>query len=136
MTAFQHVSDNTFSTLGQDLKKRISMQVIFHESMPQTTMKAISIEGQSDLIPSMDKFLCNFNRLYLTSEAFRGNLMVGLMTVFVAKSEGERNPQYSQRVLNFMLALSASGDRKAFPFVSANLCLVSVQHTARITSQK
>jgi hypothetical protein len=126
MTAFQRASDNTFSTLGQDLKKRISRQVIFHESMPQTTMKAISIEGQSDSMPIMDKFLCNFNHLYLTSEAFRGNLMVGLMTAFVEKSEGERNPQYSQRVLNFMLALSASGDRKAFQFVSANLCSVSV----------
>jgi hypothetical protein len=85
MTAFQRASGNTFSTLGQDLKKRISMQVIFHELLPQTTMKAISIEGQSDLMPSMDKFLCNFNPLYLTSEAFRGNLMVGLMTTFVAK---------------------------------------------------
>jgi hypothetical protein len=57
MTAFQHASDNTFSTLGIDLKKRISMRVKFHESMSQTTMKAISIEGQSDLMPSMDKFL-------------------------------------------------------------------------------
>jgi hypothetical protein len=52
--------------------------------------------------------------------------MVGLMTAFVAKSEGKRNPQHSQRVLNFMLALSASGIRKAFQFVSANLCSVSV----------
>jgi hypothetical protein len=135
MTAFQRASDNTFSTLGQDLKKRISMQVIFHEPMPQTTMKAISIEGQSDSMPSMDKFLCNFNHLYLISEAFRGNLMVGLMTAFVAKSEGERNPQYSQRV-HFMLALFASGDRKAFQFVSANLCSVSVRHIAPITSKK
>jgi hypothetical protein len=62
--------------------------------------------------------------------------MVGLMTAFVAKSEGERNPQYSQRVLNFMLALSASGNRQVFQFVSANLCSVSVRHIARITSQK
>jgi hypothetical protein len=62
--------------------------------------------------------------------------MVGLMTAFVAKSGGERNPQYSQRVLNFMLVLSASGDRKAFQFVSANLCSVSVRHIACITSKK
>ncbi len=75
------------------------------------TMKAISIKGQSDLMLGMDDFLRNFNGLYLTSEEFRGNLMVGLMSTFVAKSEGNRNPQYSQRVLNFMLALSASGDR-------------------------
>ncbi len=62
--------------------------------------------------------------------------MVGLMSAFVAKLKGEKNPHYSQRVLNFMLALFASRDRKAFQFVSANLCLVSVQHIARITSQK
>jgi hypothetical protein len=126
MKAFVHASDNTFSALGQDPKKRIAMQVNFYEFMSPTTMKAISIEGQSDLMPSMDNFLCKFKCLYLTSEAFRGNLMVGLMTAFVAKSEGERNLQYSQRVLNFMLALSTSGYRKAFQFVSANLCSVSV----------
>ncbi len=62
--------------------------------------------------------------------------MVGLMIAFVAKSIGKRNQHYSQRVLNFMLALSASGDRKAFLFVSANLCSVLVQHIACITSQK
>jgi hypothetical protein len=62
--------------------------------------------------------------------------MVGLMTAFVAKSEGDRNPQYSQRVLNRMLALSASGARNTFQFVSANLCSVSVRHIAHITSQK
>jgi hypothetical protein len=104
--------------------------------MSPLTMNAISIEGQSDSMPSMDNFLCKFNRLYLTSEAFRGNLMVGLMTAFVAKLEGEKNPQYSQRVLHFMLALSASVNRKAFQFVSANLCSVSVPHIARITSKK
>jgi hypothetical protein len=96
MKSFAHSSDNTFCALGPDLKKRIAMQVKFFESMSPTTIKAISIEGQSDSLPSMDDFLCNFNHLYLTSEAFRGNLMVGLMSAFVAKSEGNRNPQYSQ----------------------------------------
>jgi hypothetical protein len=136
MKSVAHTSDNMFSALGLHLKKRIAMQVKFYESMSPTTMKAISIERQSDLLPSMDGFLCNFNHLYLTLEAFRDNLMVGLMSAFVAKLEGKRNPKYSQRVLNFMLVLSESGDRKAFQFVSANLCLVSVRHIACITSQK
>jgi hypothetical protein len=57
MKAFMHANDNTFSALGQDLKKRIAMQVNFYESMSPTTMKAISIEGQSDSMPSMDFFL-------------------------------------------------------------------------------
>jgi hypothetical protein len=123
MKSFAHSSDDTFSALGLDLKKRIAMQVKFFKSM---SPKAISIEGQYDFLPSMDDFLCNFNNLYLTSDEFRGNLMVGLMRAFVAKSEGHRNLQYSQRILNFMLALSAGGDKKAFQFVSANLCSVSV----------
>ena len=62
--------------------------------------------------------------------------MVGLMTAYTAKADGAMNPQYPQRVLNFMLALSASGDRKAFQYVSANLCSVSVRHIAHITSKK
>jgi hypothetical protein len=136
MKSVAHASDNTFSALGLHLKKRIAMQLKFYESMSLTTMKSIFIEGQSDSLPSMDDFLCNFNHLYLTLKAFRGNLMVGLISAFVAKLEGKRNLQYSQRVLNFMLALSASCDRKAFQFVSANLCLVSVRQIARITSQK
>jgi hypothetical protein len=63
MKAVVHASDNTFSALGQDLKKRIAMQVKFYESMSPMTMKAISIEGQSDLMHGMDDFLCNFNRM-------------------------------------------------------------------------
>lgn len=62
--------------------------------------------------------------------------MVGLMTAYTAKADGAMNPQYPQRVLNFMLALSASGDRKAFQYVSANLCSVSVRHISHITSKK
>jgi hypothetical protein len=85
MKSVAHASDNMFSALGLHLKKRIAMQVKFYESMSPTTMKAISIEGQSDSLPGMDDFLCNFNHLYLTSEAFRGNLMVGLISAFVAK---------------------------------------------------
>ncbi len=83
MKAFVHASDNTFIALGQDPRKRIGVQVYFYESISPMTMKTISIEGQSDSMPSMDNFLCTFNRLYLTSEAFRGNLMVGLMTALL-----------------------------------------------------
>jgi hypothetical protein len=83
MKYFSHSSDNTFSALGLDLKKRIAMQVKFFESMSPMTIEAISIDRQSDSLPSMDDFLCNFNRLYLTSEAFRGNLMVGLMSALL-----------------------------------------------------
>jgi hypothetical protein len=65
MKAFVHASDNTFSALGQDLKKRIAMQVNFYESMSPTTMKAISIEGQSDSMPGMDNFLCKFLTVFI-----------------------------------------------------------------------
>ena len=62
--------------------------------------------------------------------------MVGLLNAYVAKADGAVNPQYSTRVINFMLALYASGDRKAFQYVSGNLCSVSVRHIARLTSKR
>ena len=136
MGSFANAEDNSFTAIGLDLKKRMSQQVKIYNSMPQNTMNAIAIEGQSDSIPRMDTFLHSFNRLHQTYEAFRGSLMVGLMTAYVAKADGAVNPQYSKRVLNFMLALYASGDRKAFQYVSGNLCSVSVQHKARLTSKK
>jgi hypothetical protein len=61
MKAVAHASDNLFSALGQDMKKRIVMQVKFYESMLPMTMKAISIKGQSDSMLGMDDFLCNLS---------------------------------------------------------------------------
>ena len=61
---------------------------------------------------------------------------MGLMNAYVAKADGVVNPQYSIRVLNFMLALYASSNRKAFQYVLANLCSVSVRLIAHLTSKK
>jgi hypothetical protein len=52
----------------------------------------------------MDNFLLSFNKLYLTSVSFRGELLIDLMKALVAKFNGVANPCYGQRVLNFMLA--------------------------------
>jgi len=139
MAKFVNASNDTFTAIGLDLKKRVALQLKFYKSMPQNAMNAISIQGQLDTMPSMpsmDNFLRSFNRLYQTSEPFRKSLMVGLLTAYVAKADGAVNPQYPTRVINFMLALYASGDRKAFQFVSGNLCSISVRHIARLTSKK
>ncbi len=136
MTSFLKTADDTFTLIGLDLKKRIALQVEFYKSFSQSAINSIAVPGQTDSIPSMDNFLSSFIRLYQTSEEFKGSLMLGLMTAYVAKADGALNPQYSKRVLNFMLALSASGNKKAFQYVSGNLCSVSVRHIARLTSKK
>ena len=136
MTSFLKTANNMFTAIGLDLKKHLAVRVQFYKSLSQKTINAIAVPGQSDALPSVDNFLSSFIRLYRTSEDFRGSLMCGLMTAYVAKADGATNPQYSKRVLNFMLALYASGDKKAFQYVSGNLCSVSVRHVARVTSNK
>ena len=46
------------------------------------------------------------------------------------------NPQYGTDVLNFFLALSASGDKGAFEFVSGNLCGVSLRRMKTISAKR
>lgn len=121
LQTFANTGEDAYTTLGRDLKKRIAYQVQWFKSLSESTKKTITIPGRSDNLPSMDNFLLSFNKLYLTSESFRGELLIDLMKALVAKFNGLANPRYGQRVLNFMLALSASGDRKAFQYVSANL---------------
>ena len=64
MAKHLHAADSLFTALGLDLKKRVALQVKFYKSMPQNAMRAISIQGQSDSMPSMDNFLRSFIRLY------------------------------------------------------------------------
>ena len=62
--------------------------------------------------------------------------MVTLTKGYVAKIEGVTNPSYGKKVLNFFLAMCASGDKKSFELVSANLCQVLLRHIKRVTALK
>lgn len=51
------------------------------------------------------------------------------------KLDGVENPQYGTKVLNFNLALSASGDKKACEYVSGNLVGVRLCHMQSIMAR-
>lgn len=52
------------------------------------------------------------------------------------KLDGVNNPINGEKVLNFFLALAASGQMKAFEFVSGNLWQMSKCHAQRIMAKK
>ena len=63
-------------------------------------------------------------------------IKVNLMQAYVANVEGVNNPKYGSMVLNFMPALSASGNKKAFEYISGNLFLVSLHRVLTLTAKK
>ena len=88
------------------------------------------------LVPFRDKFLSSFFKLYHTNDgAFKNSLMMCLCRAYVAKAEGIRSPEYGAKVVNFMLALSAT-NQKAMDFVLANLCSLSICHVQRLRSTR
>ena len=52
------------------------------------------------------------------------------------KVDGVPNPQYGTDILNFFPALSASGEKKVFEFVSGNLCGVSLRRMKTIAGKR
>ena len=54
--------------------------------------------------------------------------MVSLVKGYVSKFEGLVNPPYGTKVLELFLDLAAIGDKKAFKFVSGNMCGVLLLH--------
>jgi hypothetical protein len=87
-------------------------------------------------VENVDTFLANFIKHYQKNETFRSSLVICMMKGYVAKCEGSSNHPYGAKVLNFMLALAASGSQKRFEYVSANLCSVSLQHIEHLTRER
>ena len=46
------------------------------------------------------------------------------------------NPQYSTKVMNSLLGLYASDDKRSFYYVSTNLCIIFLFHTQQMISSK
>ena len=67
-----------------------------------------------DFMLGVDSFLDKFVEHCKTNPKFRSSLVVLLMKGCVAKVDGIKNPKHGTKVLNFMMALAASGDKKAF----------------------
>ena len=134
------MSDSTLTHLGRKVKQKISMRIKFYSLFKPAILERInnvnSQEKQSCYIPSVDNFIQRFSWHYQQEESFRQSLIVQLLHASMAKMEGSTNPHYGAKVLNFMLALSACGNSKAFEFVSANFCSVSMRHIARVTAER
>ena len=106
------------------LKIRLILMVAFYKSL-STSEAATKIVNPSGYIPGVDSFLDNFIKHYQSNSKVRDSLVVNLMKGYVAKVEGIQNPKYGAKVLNFFMALAASGDKKVFEYCSGNLCAVS-----------
>ncbi len=84
----------------------------------------------------MDAFSTSFLKYYQSNPEFKQSLIVNLLQANVAKAEGIQNPQFSAKVMNFFLAMTAQVNKKTFDFVSANLCQVLLKHIQQIPAAK
>jgi hypothetical protein len=80
--------------------------------------------SQTGFSHGVEAFITSFLKYYQSNPEFKQSLIVNLLQAFDAKAEEIQNPQYSAKVMNFFLAMTAQGNNKAFDFVSANLCQV------------
>ena len=135
MSDFTKAADATFSAEGKSLKQRLMLASSFYKSV-NSGAAANAVKSTSGYLPGIDPFLASFIKNYKENPSFRDSLVVNLMKGYVAKVDGVKNPQYGLKVLNFFLALSASGDKRAFEFVSGNLAGVSLRWMKHLTAKK
>ena len=119
-------SDQLYSQEGKALKDIVRHGVEFYKSLSSSQESSI-VKHASGYMPGVDSFLDKFIGHYNSNEDFKQSLIVTLVKAYVAKVEGVDNPHYGSKVLNFFMALAASGDKKAFEYVSGNLCDVSLR---------
>ena len=82
-------------------------------------------------VPSTDKFLSDFCKLYQSNPKIKDSLLVCLMKSIVCKMSGQINPKYHANVFNFYMAMYASGNKTLFNYVSGNLLGPSLRHMRR-----
>ncbi len=88
------------------------------------------MQDDKGVVKNVDTFLANLIKHYQKDETFRSSLVICMMKGYVATCEGSSNNPYGAKVLNFMLALAASGNQKGFGYVSALPSLVEHEVTA------
>ena len=135
MGDFTKTPDSTLSIEGIALKNRILLAVIFYKSL-SSSAAASRVTTPSGYIPGVDSFLDSFINHYMNNPEFKDSLVVNLTKAYVSKVDGVKNPKYGAKVLNFFLALYASGDKKAFEFVSGNLCGIGLRWMKKLCSRK
>ena len=94
------------------------------------------VSSPSVHVPGVDSFLDSFVNNYTSNEEFSGSLFISICKACIAKVDGVPNLQYRTYVLNFFLALSASGDKNPFEFVSGNFYGVSLRRMKMISEKR
>ena len=97
-----------------------------------------AIRKQSNgFLPGIDKFQHDFIYLYNSNPSFKSSLLVGFMQSYMTKLRGHKNAHYPPAVVNFFLALGATGGKKCVEFVSENLGkAITTRHLQRITAKR
>ena len=94
------------------------------------------VSSPSGNVPGVDSFLDNSVKNYTNNEGFCDSLITSISKAYIVKVDGVPNPQHRKDVLKNFLALSASGDKKAFDFISGNLCRVSLRRMETIAEKR
>ena len=95
--------------LHPDRPQTILIQ-LFHDTfillqkIPVYCQKRESANATSTCVANGDEFLNTFNKTYKSNPKFQGSLLVALMHVFVSKINGEINPEFPVKAMNFFIA--------------------------------
>ena len=79
------------------------------------------VSSPSGHVPGVDSFIDSFANNYTNNEEFCGSLLTSLCKAYAVKVDGVPNLQHGTDVMNFFLALSASGDKKFFFFQATSV---------------
>jgi hypothetical protein len=92
--------------------KALKIQIGNFIPLYKTSTKQISMQDDKGGVENVDTFLANFIKHFQKNDTFRSSLVIGMMKGYVARCEGSSNRPCGAKVLNFMLALAASGNQK------------------------
>ena len=95
--------------------------------------KSKTVNGKGIL--DKDKFLTNFISMYMDKKSgIQGSLILCLLRAIIAKASGHKNPEYGNKVQQFMLCLSAT-NKQACELVCGNLNLAGDRWIRRLAAK-
>ena len=113
MHNFKCSHNHTLNEVGLHLKTRVYSIDDFYKSFSYAPVKEV-VSSPSGNVLEVDSFLGSFVNNYTNNEEFCGSFLTSICKAYAVKVDGVPSPQYGTDVLKFFLALSASGDKKAF----------------------
>ena len=135
MHNFKGSHNHTLNEVGLHLKIGVSSIVDLYKSFLYDPVKEL-VSSPSGNVPGVNFFLGSFVNNYTNNEEFCASLLTSLCKAYSVKVDGVPNPRNEKYVLKVFLELSASGDKKAFEFVSGNLCGASFRRMQMIAEKR